>query len=142
LRDPIVPLGYGNWFRRVFEVFRNNFTRLAPLALVPTALVDASMNRSRQSALAAPVAVAALLMASGAICAGTASGSGVPWGKSNSCPDGYQLDGNNSQRCISRSPAGPETAATGCTTPGFNLTGSSPDTCVDANGRDTFGNQH
>ncbi|HEY1972551.1 MAG TPA: hypothetical protein VGH89_31680 [Pseudonocardia sp.] len=38
LRDPIVPLGYGNWFRRVFEVFRNNFTRLAPLALAPTAL--------------------------------------------------------------------------------------------------------
>lgn len=38
MRDPVVPLDFGNWWRRVFGVFRRNFGRLAALAVVPVAL--------------------------------------------------------------------------------------------------------
>jgi hypothetical protein len=104
------------------------------------------MNRSFQTAFAALVTAAALLVGCGAICAGTASASataadGGSW-KTNSCPPGYQLDPQNSQQCQSMSPAGPETSMSGCTTAGYNTTGASPTYCVDGQGRDTYGNQH
>ncbi|HEY1971845.1 MAG TPA: hypothetical protein VGH89_28070 [Pseudonocardia sp.] len=92
------------------------------------------MTRPRQTALAAPAAV--LLVACIAMSAGTASAAG--W-KTNSCPPGYQLDPANSQQCLSIQPTGPQTGATGCTAPGYNLTGNSPDVCVDSQGRDTHG---
>lgn len=38
LRDPLVPLDFGTWVRRVHEVFRRNLVRLGALALIPAAL--------------------------------------------------------------------------------------------------------
>jgi hypothetical protein len=61
--------------------------------------------------------------------------------KTNSCPPGYQLDGQNSQQCVWPSPPGPRTAATGCTTAGYTVTGASPDVCRDAEGYDTQGHR-
>jgi hypothetical protein len=61
--------------------------------------------------------------------------------KTNSCPPGYQLDGQNSQQCVSASPPGPQTAATGCTTAGYTVTGASPDVCRNADGYDTQGHR-
>lgn len=39
LRDPLVSLDFGGWIWRVYRVFRDNFARLASLALVPIAVV-------------------------------------------------------------------------------------------------------
>jgi hypothetical protein len=95
-----------------------------------------------------PVTVRTVSLVAVALSAGVALGAGVAAAssparvKANSCPAGYQIDPQNSQQCLPQSPPGPESAATGCTTAGYNLTGSSPDTCVDANGRDTWGQQH
>jgi hypothetical protein len=96
------------------------------------------MNRSFQTAFAALVAVAALLVGCGAICAGTVSAA-VSWVKTNSCPPGYQLDPQNSQQCRPLSQPGPETSMSGCTTAGYNTTGASPTYCVDNQDRDTYG---
>lgn len=38
LNDPLVPLDFGGWFRRVFSVFGHNFRRLGSLALIPAVL--------------------------------------------------------------------------------------------------------
>jgi hypothetical protein len=35
MRDPLVPLDFGHWLRRVYGAFRRSFGRLAVLALVP-----------------------------------------------------------------------------------------------------------
>jgi hypothetical protein len=39
LRDPLVPLDFGGWLRRVYRVFRDNFAGLAGLAVAPLAVV-------------------------------------------------------------------------------------------------------
>lgn len=39
LNDPLVPVDFGGWFRRVFEVFRHSFGQLAQLAVLPALLV-------------------------------------------------------------------------------------------------------
>jgi hypothetical protein len=38
MRDPLVPLDFGGWLRRVYGVFRRNFAGLATLALVPAGI--------------------------------------------------------------------------------------------------------
>ncbi|HEY1966353.1 MAG TPA: hypothetical protein VGH89_00290, partial [Pseudonocardia sp.] len=35
LRDPIIPLTFGDWLPKVFRVFSRSFARLGTLALIP-----------------------------------------------------------------------------------------------------------
>jgi hypothetical protein len=85
------------------------------------------------------VAIAVLL--SGLCCAGAALAASPSTFKTTSCPPGSQINPSNSQQCISLSPSGPETAATSCTTAGYSLQGSDPNTCRNTSGKDTFGNR-
>lgn len=75
IRDPIVPLDLGFWFRRVYELVRRSFTGLAALASVPmllTALYWITLDAVRPG----PADTRQRLLAAGA----TSSGSPVdPW---------------------------------------------------------------